>query len=454
MELYTIPIPNADQDNTYIVYRPLLGLAFIGNQAMADLAKSMAEDSPRPMDDDIHTFLEKIGFLNPDPPLPQLPALADFSPIGLTLLMTNQCQLRCTYCYAAAGDSPPQHLSLETGYTAIDYTYENLKKLNYPKFHISLHGGGEPTVAWKTMKALVAYAKEKPIPTEFSLTSNGVWSKQQTQWIMAYIDFVGISMDGSPQTQDTQRPMASGKASSRWVMQTLSELEANQRPYRLRLTATPPFDRLVEDIRFLCENTRCKRMQVEAAYNTQRGGSYQHKLEEGLQFLQAFFAAQRVAEQYGRKLRCVGSEVSKITAVPCGSPFNTLIVTPQNNLVACFEVVNDSHPLTELATIGRITPQGVEIDEEARMRLRQKIAERRASCRDCFCYWSCAGGCLTRTLSSESNSHLEHGVHCEVKRTLLREMLLKHIAAGNGLRKHTPQRSTAGDVSTSGRNND
>ncbi len=69
-------------------------------------------------------------------------------------------------------------------------------------------------------------------------------------------------MDGSPGTQDSQRPMASGKASSRWVMQTLRQLEANQRRYALRLTATPPFDRLAEDIRFLCENTQCRRMQI------------------------------------------------------------------------------------------------------------------------------------------------------------------------------------------------
>jgi radical SAM protein with 4Fe4S-binding SPASM domain len=260
-------------------------------------------------------------------------------------------------------------------------------------------------------------------------------------------------MDGSPQTQDTQRPMASGKASSRWVMQTLRELEANHRPYRLRLTAMPPFDRLLEDIRFLCENTHCQRMQVEGAFNTQRGGGYQYELEQGLQFLQAFFAAQRVAEQYGRELYCVGSEVGKITAVPCGAPFNTLIVTPQNNLVGCFEVVNDSHPLAEVTTIGRITPQGVEIDEEARLRLRQKIDERRASCRECYCYWSCAGGCLPRTYSPEPNGHLEHGAHCELKRTLQREMLLKQIAAGNGLRKHTPKRSAARDVSTSARKN-
>ena len=446
MELYTIPISSGGQENAYIVYRPLLGLAFVGNQAMVNLAESLAQDSTRPVDNDVRTFLDKIGFLAPDPPLPQPPPSGAFSPLGLALLMTNQCQLRCTYCYAAAGEGPCRHLSLETGYAAIDCTYESIKRRNHPKFHIALHGGGEPTFPWKTMQALVAYAREKSIPTEFSLTSNGVWSEQQTQWIMAYIDFVGISMDGSPETQDRQRPMASGRGSSRQVMQSISELEANHRPYRLRLTAVPPFDHLVQDVRFLCENTRCRRMQVEAAFNTERGKSYQYKLEEGLQFLEAFFAAHRVAEQYGRKLECVGSDVTKITSVPCGSPFNTLIVTPQNNLVACFEVTDDSHPLADLMTIGRITSQGVEIDEQARSRLRERIEERRASCRNCFCYWSCAGGCLPRTLSPGPDGHLEHGVHCELRRTLLREMLLRRIAAGNGQSKYTPQPISTADI--------
>jgi uncharacterized protein len=448
VQVYTIPISNTEQDDAHIIYRPLLGLAFVGNQAMADLAKALAEDPTRPLDDDVHAFLEEIGYLCPDPPAPQLPAAGDFSPKGLVLLMTNQCQLRCTYCYAAAGELPQQHLSLETGYAAIDYTYENLKRQNHPKFRIALHGGGEPTLPWETMRKLVAYAKEKPIPTEVSLTSNGIWSKQQTQWIMAYVDSVGISIDGSPSTQDAQRPLASGNGSSRWVMQTLQELDAYHHPYGLRMTAVPPFDHLLEDVRFLCENTHHHHLQVEPAFHPERGGGYHYELEQGLQFLQAFFAAQRVAEEYGGKLSCVGSDVDKISPVPCGSPFSSLIVTPQNKLVTCFEVTDDSHPLADLMTIGRITPQGVEIDEEARSTLRQKIVERLASCRDCFCYWTCAGGCLPRAFSTGPDGHLHHGAHCELKRVLLKEMLLKEIAAGNGLRKRSPHRCAAGDVST------
>ena len=48
--------------------------------------------------------------------------------------------------------------------------------------------------------------------------------------------------------------------------------------------------------------------------------------------------------------------------------------------------------------VGRIVAQ---IDEAARTYLRQKIDERRASCHDCFCYWSCAGDCLIRSFTPE-----------------------------------------------------
>ena len=410
---------------------------------MADLAKSLGEDPTQSIDEDVSTFLEEIGFTRPDPPAPKFPDSKAFSPRGLVLLMTNQCQLRCIYCYAGSGESRPRHLSLETGIAAIDYIVENLKKLNHPKLHVALHGGGEPTYPWQRMKDLVVYAKEKSIPTEITLTSNGIWSKQQTQWIAAYIDYVGISMDGSPQTQDRQRPFLDGRSSSARVMRSLRELEAKQRPYRLRLTAMPPFDHLTEDVCFICENTSCQKMQVEAAFTPQRGGGYQYELEEGKQFPKAFFASRRLAAQYGRKLSCVGSEVDKITAVPCGSPFNSLIVTPQNNLVGCFEVTDDSHPLAELATIGRITSKGVEIDEEARLHLRQILAERRASCRDCFCYWTCAGGCLPRSLSPEPGGHLAYDSYCELRRMLFKEILLQEIAAGDGLRVRRPKRRTA-----------
>jgi hypothetical protein len=66
--------------------------------------------------------------------------------------------------------------------------------------------------------------------------------------------------------------------------------------------------------------------------------------------------------------------VDKTTFVARSSSLNTLIVTPENDLVACFGVVTNSNPLVGLAVLGRITLRGVAIDEEARSRLRHESA--------------------------------------------------------------------------------
>jgi uncharacterized protein len=433
MELYLIPVNSGEVKEAVIIYRPVLGLAFVGNQRMACLAQSLAEDPSQPVREDIRLFLDKVGFFAPDPPVPPPPEAGPFNPTNVALLMTNECQLRCTYCYAAAGALPRQNLPVEVGFKAIEAVHENLKRLKQTKMLVSLHGGGEPTYLWKNLKAFVAYAKEKTSQTEFSLTSNGIWSEAQTRWIMANITSVGVSMDGSPETQNRQRPLASGKESSRMVMRSLQMMEANHFSFGIRLTAVPPFDRLLDDIRYLCEHTQCRMMQVEAAFNTERGEEGQPTLEEGVQFLETFFAAQRLAESYGRSLRCSGSDPDKITSTACGSPFSSLVVSPAGKIVACFEVLNDAHPLAKIATFGRVTPDGIEVDEEARTRLQRMIAERRASCKDCYCYWTCAGDCLIRGFTGEEGSHLKHGARCELNRLLIREMLLKRIAAGNGV---------------------
>ena len=72
MEIYAIPLEGSGQ---FIIYRPLLGLAFVGNRAMLDLALKLASETHA---DDIsekdqaEQFLGRIGFCEPDPSRLQL----------------------------------------------------------------------------------------------------------------------------------------------------------------------------------------------------------------------------------------------------------------------------------------------------------------------------------------------------------------------------------------------
>ncbi|MBM3187914.1 MAG: hypothetical protein FJZ90_04235, partial [Chloroflexi bacterium] len=56
----------------WIIYRPLLQLAFVGNYAMAELALALGrgEAALEGASEELRGFLESVGFLQPDPPPP------------------------------------------------------------------------------------------------------------------------------------------------------------------------------------------------------------------------------------------------------------------------------------------------------------------------------------------------------------------------------------------------
>ena len=67
-ELYLIPF----QDK-YLIYRPLRGLMFLGNRAMADCAERFCEKHDREAladEPEVLNFFDSIGFTQPDPPEP------------------------------------------------------------------------------------------------------------------------------------------------------------------------------------------------------------------------------------------------------------------------------------------------------------------------------------------------------------------------------------------------
>ncbi len=433
MDIYTIQISDAENANKFIIYRPLIGLAFVGNKAMADLAQSLAAQSPAgEAHGEAVDFLHQIGFLNPDPPHP-VETREDFKPTIAVLLLTNQCQLRCTYCYAAAGESRPQVLSVELGQAVIDQACQNAQQLGQPHFDVSFHGGGEPTLAWQTLTACVEYARQKTLPAAITLTSNGVWPEKKREWLLDHLDSLSLSMDGGPQTQNRNRPAASGKASSGKVMKTIEALDQRGFHYGIRMTAIAPWDDFPRDVRFLCEETQCPSMQVEPAFNTQRGGHNRPSVSEARAFADAYLEAADIAAQHGRHLSYSGARIGQVTTTFCSAPYQALVVNALGNLVACYEVASETHPLAELSTIGQVENGAPAIDAPARNRLHDKIAERRAACRDCFCYWSCAGDCYSRAFLPGEGGHLQRSARCELNRYLLERLLLNKIAEGNGL---------------------
>ena len=423
-------------EGKFVLYRPLLQLAFVGNRAMADLALSLVSQgtsSGADAPEEVMTFLEAIGFLKPDPPPPP-PLDPSYRPTMAVLLLTNRCNLRCTYCYASGGEGPVQDLSLELAQAAIDYVCHNAAEQVQPHFELTFHGGGEPVQAWETLQEATAYAQGKNLPCRVSMVSNGVWSARQREWILHHMDTLSLSFDGQQETQDRQRPFASGFGSFKAVMHTIEALDEAGFPYGIRMTATAPWrGRLPEDVRFICQETGCQAMQVEPAFNTRRGEHQAPAPGESEAFVEAFMEAFEIANQAGRRLTYSGARPWLLTRTFCTAPYGALIVNGAGNLVSCYEVAGESHPLTEMSTVGRVVGDQITVDDQARDALLMVLEKKRASCRDCFCYWHCAGDCYTRSLAATAGDPDTSSPRCTMNREITARILLWYIMAGDGV---------------------
>jgi uncharacterized protein len=426
MELSAIPV-----DDAFIVYRPLLPLAFVANRTMVDLALSIAAGG-EPDSSDAMDFLDRVGFLQPDPPAPGFPS-RDWAPTTAVLLLTNQCSLRCTYCYADAGTGAARATSVEHARTAIDIVCRNALALGAPRFDVCFHGGGEPMRAWTVMRAAADYARAKEIPCELTMVSNGVWSTAQREWVLRTLDGLTISCDGGPSTQDRQRPLRNGGPSFDLVLASLKTLDAADFRYGIRMTATAPWKRFPDDVRHLCERTACREFQVEPAFDPERGTHRHGSPLDGQEFVAAFLEAYDLAAAGGRRLTYSGARPWLRARTFCTAPYSALIVNSDGKTVGCYEIADASHRLAELATVGQFIDEGVRVDEDARRRLLDYIeTKQQIQCAGCFCRWACAGDCYSRSSSLGEQGLEPTQERCAVNRAIMQQLLLRNILASGG----------------------
>lgn len=428
MEIVAIPI-----GDKVILYRPLRQMAFVGNRVMAREVLGLASPGRGAANVDnlspgVRDYLQMIGFLEDDP-IPPQGRDRTYRPTNAVILATDRCNLRCVYCYAAGGTVDTLDVSPALARKAIDHVYANAVKVGRHRFEVTFHGGGEPTLAWDMLQESVLYARSKDLPCHISMVTNGVWNQERARWILDHINRLTISVDGGPETQNQQRPFPSGKGSSMAVMDTLELLDRYGYDYGLRMTGLRPWrDRLAHDVRYLCEETGCRSIQVEPAFNTNRGEYAVPTSTDCADFVEGFMAAYEVAQRAGRKLRYSGSRPRTLTTTFCSAPYGGLIVGPTGALVTCYEITTPDHPLSELCTVGTLTPDRVSVDDAKRERFLDRLDARRAACRDCFCYWHCAGDCHVKTLYPTIDSTPISSPRCQVNRAIFVQELLWHIA--------------------------
>ena len=424
MELHEIPY----KDGT-ILYRPLRHLAFIGNQALADYVRRRSAGDSLPHIAEIEEYLESLGFWEPDRDPDGLPDVVDVRPTEAVLLMTNQCNLRCVYCYADAGVRPVESIDTTTCRRVIDAACANAAAQGREDFGVTFHGGGEPTVHFDVMRAAVAHGQGGRLPCRVSMSTNGVWNDRVREFVCANFDSISLSLDGVAAVQDSQRPRADGAGSFDAVMESVAALEEAEISYGVRMTVLPGrHEHVPESVAFLCERTQAQSIQIEPTFTTSRGEYGDFGQEFGDAFVEVFLEAYHLAQEAGRSVYYSGARPWVLSRVFCQAPFVAYVATARGELVTCFEMAEPG-PASREFVVGHVDESGPQLDQEALARFIENQHQGRDRCRGCFCFWHCCGDCATRSRAAGGPG----SARCQVTQDVTRELIVRFIAEGDGV---------------------
>jgi uncharacterized protein len=229
-ETFVIPL----LPQRFIVYAPLRRAAFIANTRLINLLSDIKDGcaAPTDIDDETLDLLRELQIIDAEPEQRPITTFAGPpKPTNLTLFMTTGCNLRCTYCYASAGEKPLKSMSLETAQRGVDFVAGNAAETESRRFTMVYHGGGEPTVNWSVLTQSFDYAQAKAHELGLNFTAasatNGVLRDEQIDWIIENLEGgASLSFDGLPELHDKHRLTVSGQGSSERVLHTMERFEA------------------------------------------------------------------------------------------------------------------------------------------------------------------------------------------------------------------------------------
>jgi uncharacterized protein len=163
----------------------------------------------------------------------------------MCLLIAEDCNLRCEYCFADGGDygkGDRKLMSFDTAKTAIDFLITH----SYGRDNLEVDFfGGEPLLNWDVVKETVKYGREQEKlhnkNFRFTITTNGVLlDDEKIDFINTEMSNVVLSLDGRKNIHDRMRIFEDGEGSYDAVIENFKKLVQKRggKDYYIRGTFT------------------------------------------------------------------------------------------------------------------------------------------------------------------------------------------------------------------------
>jgi uncharacterized protein len=340
--------------------------------------------------------------------------------MDLTLSLTHNCNLACTYCYA--GEKSRRSMTWETARKGLDFAF------SFYADNIQLgFFGGEPLLEWELLqnssRKATEMAEAKNIPLKKTVTTNGsLITQEKAEWLLNNEFFPAISIDGNQAMHDITRRERGGASSFEKCIKGL-DIVHDVFPagaYEVIIVIDPSnIHHMTDSIRFLAEEKDIFRIAINPNFYTNWEENQLTIWEEGFKNVGEFYL-----ERYrnGKPVAINFIDNKIITRLKdgyekcdkCGFGEKEIAIAPSGNLYPCERLV--SNDTNNEMCIGNIFGG---FDNEKRKTILKKRGNIDQECGDCAFKNRCMNWCCCINYATTGEIDKTDGIVCFHERTAI-----------------------------------
>jgi len=339
--------------------------------------------------------------------------------LGVWLHITNQCNLRCTYCYVY---KTSDKMNPETARKAVERIFQAAKKHGFEKITFKF-SGGEALLELEMVLDLVRQARalgeEHSIEVDFVVLTNGVLLTEEVAKTLKERKLrTMVSLDGLGEYHDQTRVFANGRGSFEEVEKGIENLQKFKVPFNVSITITSKNIENIPDLtKYLLKR------DIPFAFNFYRENPHVKEELEGddQKLVECLKKAYKLIANGPPRYSVINGLLDRVAFKrphlhTCGMGQSYLVVGHDGKLASC--------QMTLEKPIGSIEDEDLieTMNEGNFIRPKGLTVEGKETC--CNCQWKyiCCGGCPLLTLEQKGRCDVSSS-YCEIYKALIPEAL-------------------------------
>ena len=268
--------------------------------------------------------------------------------IKFTILLTQECNLACTYCYIT---KHPSKMTSGTAKKVADFVFTRTSKTE--KNNIAFFGG-EPLLDFGLMKEVVGIIEQHPrfrdFPIEFSVVTNGtIFTDEISDFLLGHDITYCLSCDGDHQAQDMSRRYKNGEKTSEIVEAIIKKAVSKLPVVLVNAVYSPKTLSLLPDTVRYFIGLGLKRIYLNADYSAKWGLEDTETLEKVLADVVDIYTK---AHESGNpvNISIIDEKISVLLsggykpADKCHMGKKEFAFSPEGNIFPCERIVYDGSP--------------------------------------------------------------------------------------------------------------